>query len=160
MTESEFRKAIVREALSWKGTPYRLGSRVKGAGVDCATLLLATYQAVGLVPPDEQAHLLSHDWWSHTTEERYKLRVVRHATKTVEAVTYRTLDAKPGDILLVKAANARLHNHGGIVIEWPRLIHAIHPAVEVIDGTSHCMWQYQTVEVYSPWERWLEKQPA
>src|SRR5947209_7911280 len=137
MTESEFRKRIVDEALSWRGTPYRLGARKKGAGADCATLILATYQAVGIVPPDQDAHRMSHDWWSHTTEERYKIGVLRHATKTVEAVTYRTLETKPGDILLLKAANSKLHNHGAIVISWPRIIHAIHPEVQVVDGVKH-----------------------
>ena len=156
MTEQEFRKRIVDEAVSWKGTPYVLGQRVKGAGTDCACFILAVMQRCGLIPPDEEAHRFSQDWWNHTGEERYKLRVVRHAVKTVEAVTYRTLAAKPGDILIAKAAGARVHNHGGIVLAWPRLIHSVRPAVEIVDGTQDSMWAFQPVEVYSMWLRYQE----
>ncbi len=155
MTELEFRAAIVKEARSWAGTPYLLGQRVKGVGCDCATLILAVYQAVGIVPPDEGAHLLSQDWWHHTTEERYKLRVVRHSTKTVEAVTYRTLDAKAGDIVMLRTPGSKLHNHGGIVLErWPWLIHAIAPKAAVVDASRDPLWAFQMVEVYSAWEKY------
>lgn len=153
MKETEFRSRIVSEALSWVGTPYRLGGRVKGAGTDCACLILGVLQNAGVIPPDEEAHRFSQDWWQHTTEERYKLRALRYAVKTLEAVTYRSLNAQPGDILLLKAAGAKLHNHGAIVIAWPWIVHAIAPAVQRVDATRHAMWQLQTVEVLSPWER-------
>ena len=155
LTEEEYRARIVREARSWLGTPYVLGARVKGAGADCATLIMGIFQAVGIIPPDEQAHLLSADWWQHTTEERYRIRVVRHSTKTVEAFTYPTLEAKPGDILLVRAAGAKVHNHGGIVLEkWPWIIHAIAPVACVANASQHRMWEFQKVEVFSPWEKY------
>jgi cell wall-associated NlpC family hydrolase len=69
MTEQEFRARIVREALSFVGTPYHLGGMVKGAGVDCATLLLLIYRSCALIPPEEETHRLSQDWWQHTSVE-------------------------------------------------------------------------------------------
>lgn len=155
MTERQFRQRIVEAAREWIGTPYHLGAGVKGVGVDCALLILRTFQQISIVPPDEEAHRLSHDWWAHTTEERYKLRVVRHCIKTVEAVTYRTLDAKPGDIVLLRTAGSKLHNHGGIVLErWPTIIHAVYPAARVVDASRDPLWQFKTVEVYSAWEKY------
>lgn len=156
--EQTFRAAIVKEARSWIGTNYHLGAGVKGAGVDCALLILRAYQHCGIVPPDEEAHRLSQDWWNHTTEEHYKLRVVRHCVKTVEAVTYKTMSgARPGDIVLLKTTGSKLANHGGIVLEkWPLIVHAIAPRVCVTDASKDFLWQFRTVEVYSPWEKYLE----
>lgn len=39
----------VAEAMTWLGTPYHHQGRVKGVGVDCATLLCEVYKEVGLM---------------------------------------------------------------------------------------------------------------
>ncbi|MDO6044547.1 hypothetical protein Q4P48_08410 [Neisseria gonorrhoeae] len=49
-SETDLRARIVEEARSWLGTPYHHHAMVKGAGVDCAMLLVAVYGAVGLLP--------------------------------------------------------------------------------------------------------------
>ena len=46
----DLRQRIVEEARSWLGTPYHHQAMVKGAGVDCAMILVAVYRAVGLIP--------------------------------------------------------------------------------------------------------------
>jgi len=144
MTEKELRATIVREALTWRGTPYVIGGRVKGVGCDCATLLYETFRVVGLVP-EEDIGIFSGDWFCHTTEEKYMLRILRHAFKTVEAVCYRSLAIEPGNIVMTKAADSKVYNHGGIVIQWPRVLHAMHPAVEVVDASRDSMWAYQGI---------------
>ena len=49
MSEIEGRAAVVREALTWQRTPYQNGQRVKQAGVDCLMIIVAVYEAVGLI---------------------------------------------------------------------------------------------------------------
>ena len=39
----------VAEAMTWLGTPYHHQGRVKGIGIDCATLLCEVYEVVGLI---------------------------------------------------------------------------------------------------------------
>ena len=48
MTESQ-RAEVVRVARSFIGTPYHHMGRVKGAGVDCATLLAEVYYEAGVL---------------------------------------------------------------------------------------------------------------
>lgn len=46
------RAAIVAEARSWLGTPWQHQARVKGAGVDCAGLVIGVARALGIVAAD------------------------------------------------------------------------------------------------------------
>jgi hypothetical protein len=48
--DEAMRAAVVKEALTWLGTPYHHHARVKGVGVDCARLLCAVYEASACVP--------------------------------------------------------------------------------------------------------------
>lgn len=144
------RLAAVIEARSWVDTPYVKGAMVKGAGVDCAKLLVAVFAAAGIVPMQEIEHFAA-DWWMHTDTEEYMLRVLRHGIKTVEGVAYASIKTEPGNIVLLKAAKSRVWNHGGIITQWPRLVHAINPKVAEIDATRHPMWSYQQVAIFDPW---------
>ena len=47
--------ALRREALSWRGTPFRQGGRVKGplGGIDCVGFVLACYAAAGFIAPGD-----------------------------------------------------------------------------------------------------------
>ena len=54
MTESEQRASVIAEAMSWIGTPFRDQSDVKGAGVDCAMLLVRCFVDTSVVPPSTQ----------------------------------------------------------------------------------------------------------
>ena len=49
------RAAVVAEARSFVGTEYRHQSRVKGVGVDCVGLIVATGLAVGVLDWSEEA---------------------------------------------------------------------------------------------------------
>lgn len=146
------RTEVVSEARSFVSTPYHLGGQVKGAGVDCATLLMCVYRNCGILK-DEQLGVFAGDWWLHAKEDTYMLRILRHAFRVAEAVAYRSLEAAPGNIVLTKCAGSRVYNHGAIVLAWPRVVHAVHPAVEEIDASKHPMWAYQTVAVFDPWAK-------
>lgn len=141
--------AVVAEAESWLGTQYVLGGRLKGVGVDCATFLAEILIACGLSPREELG-VYSHDWFAHTDADRYMLRLLRHADRTLETVAYRSIDARPGDIVLTKTAKSRVYNHGGVVVAWPTIIHAMAPAVSKVDASTHPLWSYQRISVFTP----------
>jgi cell wall-associated NlpC family hydrolase len=146
------RDAFVAEARSWVGTPYHLGAMVKGAGCDCGTFLLGALQACGMAKA-ECIERFTHDWFFHTDDPRYLRAMLRNARKVAEEISYRTLHALPGDLALTRSSNSRLYNHGGIVVKWPKVIHAIHPAVCECDATAHELWCFRTVAVFDPFQK-------
>ncbi len=110
----EQRARVVKEAESWLRTPYHPSGRVKGVGVDCAMLLAETYQNCGLVPRIDPAEY-PHDWHLHRGQEKYMDYVLQHATMIAAP-------GGPGDGVLFRFG--RCFSHGGIIVKWPRIIHA------------------------------------
>ena len=143
------RQCVVEEARTWLGTPYRLGARVKGAGCDCATLLFMVYRHCGLIG-DEEIGVFAGDWWAHTTEEKYLFRLLRHAGKVAESIAYASIQAEPGNIALTRVAKSKVFNHGGIILAWPRIVHAIGPAVREVDASRDPMWAYREIIILNP----------
>lgn len=127
MTASEARAAVVAEAKTWLLTPYHHQARVKGAGVDCAMILIEVYSAVGLIKNFDPGFYVT-DWMLHRSEERYLGWVQQYAHAVDEP--------KPGDIALYQFG--RCVSHGAIVIDWPTIIHAYAPEGNVClgDGTA------------------------
>ena len=74
------RAAVVAEARSWLCTPYHHMGRVKGAGVDCATLLAEAYARAGVIAPVE-IPFYPPDWHLHREAERYLGFVLEHAAE-------------------------------------------------------------------------------
>ena len=114
MTNAEQREQIVAEAQSWVGTPYRLGGRTKGIGADCATLILQILVNCGVFT-NERLGMYSIDWWCHATSDKYLMNVLRHATKVLQTVCYKTLEIEPGNIVLCKVAHSKVYNPGSIL---------------------------------------------
>ena len=73
----DLRQRIVEEARSWLGTPYHHQAMVKGAGVDCAMILVAVYRAVGLIPAGFDPRPYPQDWHLHRDAERYLGNITR-----------------------------------------------------------------------------------
>ena len=122
------RAAVVAEALSWQGTRYMhrgmckvvrnaADTIVDPGGVDCATLLIAIFQAVGLVAPMLVPEY-PPDWHMHRSAERYIGSLLGYAREITEA------DVLPGDIVVFRYGRA--FSHGAIVIDpgWPAIVHA------------------------------------
>lgn len=109
----EQRVAVVAEAQTWQGTPFHHLARVKGAGVDCAQLLIGVYHACGLIPAIDTGYY-PPDWHFHRNEERY-LEMLQQFCDPTE-------DPQPGDIAMFRFANCA--SHGAIVVAWPVVIHA------------------------------------
>ncbi len=121
------RSRVIAEAMEWKGTPYHHRARVKGAGVDCAQILIAVYSAAGLIDAFETGDY-PPDWMMHRDEERYLGFIKGYADKVESPL--------PGDVVLYRVG--RCVSHGGIVIDWPTIIHASNRDREVVlaDGTQ------------------------
>jgi NlpC/P60 family putative phage cell wall peptidase len=145
------REQVIVEARRWIGTPYDKGFKaVLQVGCNCATLIYAVYRACGLIP-DEQIGVFSPDWYANTKEEKYMLRILRHAASVGEAIAYPTMVASPGNVVLTRSWKSKVYNHAGIVTKWPMLIHALAPKVEEVDATTHRLWQFRTVQIFDPW---------
>lgn len=107
------RDRIIAAARGWLGTPYHHQGRVKGAGVDCLTLLLEVFEEAGVLPHIETPDY-PHDWHFHRGEERYLAGLDRHA--------HPVATPQPGDVAMFRFG--RCASHAAIVVDWPTVIHA------------------------------------
>jgi cell wall-associated NlpC family hydrolase len=107
------RADVVKEALTWLRTPFHHHARIKGHGVDCVNLLIGVYSNVGLIPAIKLDHY-AHDWHLHSDMPLFLDGVLGYADRTDERL--------PGDVVMFRYG--RQPAHGGIVIEWPVVIHA------------------------------------
>ncbi|MCL2658781.1 MAG: hydrolase [Betaproteobacteria bacterium] len=114
MDTQSIRSAIVAEALSWANTPYHHAARVKGAGVDCAQLLIGVFIEGLRLVPDVAPGDYPRDWMLHRDEERFLGALITH--------THEVSAPRPGDIALYRVG--RCFAHAAIVLDWPEVIHA------------------------------------
>src|SRR5437588_7252844 len=93
MTEAEQRAAVLTEASAWLSTPYHPHGRVRGAGVDCLTLLVEVYGRAGILS-DIDVPNYSPQWHLHHSEELYLIGIGRHCVEVSSP--------QPGDIAVFK----------------------------------------------------------
>lgn len=124
------RRAVVAEAHTWLRTPYHHMGRVKGAGVDCATLLAEVYARTGVVPSFE-IPFYPPDWHLHRNAERYLDAILAHAAEIG------TLPA-PGDVAMWRFG--KCFSHGAIVIDWPLVIHSYAGRGCVLEDVEKAVW--------------------
>ncbi len=120
-TNSAARDRLDAIARSYIGTPFHDHGEVKGAGVDCATLLKCVATEAGLVDPFQLDHY-SPQFFLHQSEERYLGWIRKFAREIPQA------DALPGDIVLYKVGLC--FAHGALIVKpgWPYIIHAHYAA--------------------------------
>lgn len=116
---SATRDDVVREALTWEGTPFHDCSGIRGAGCDCAHLLIRTFSAVGLIEDFDPAY--KPQWFLHRDEPLFL-----HALKAQGARLIHFENIAAGDVLMYKFG--RHAAHGAIVIDANTIIHAYKPA--------------------------------
>lgn len=132
-TEIDLRRRIVEEARSWKATPYHHGAHVKGAGCDCAMLVLESFVGARIVDrPDIDRY--THDWHMHRSEEKYLATVEKYLHRVDDnelPLVDRGPDFRPapGDVLVWRIG--RTFSHGAIVADFPRIVHAYFPSQQV-----------------------------
>jgi cell wall-associated NlpC family hydrolase len=135
------RRRVCDIARTWLNTPYHPEARVKGAGCDCATLLVEVYEEAGLLPHLELEHY-PQDWHMHRSEELYLKQVLQYAHE-VESPA-------PGDVCLWKIG--RTFSHGAIVLAWPSIIHAVvGRGVLYGDASNDADLIGRELRFYSPW---------
>lgn len=147
--EAAARDRVDAIARSWLGTPFHDHARVKGAGVDCAQILLATFEEAGLIAPTDVGHY-SAQFFLHSPEERYLAWVRKFADEVpLEQVQH-------GDIALYFIGQC--FAHGAVVVKpgWPHIIHA-HAGGKVVRrafGTSpHLGLRVQDIKYFSLFAR-------
>jgi len=142
MNETDERAAVVREALSWVGTPYHHQARVKRAGVDCGQILAAVYEAAGLIPHVDPGDYPS-DWHLHREGERY-LEVVQMHAREIDG------PPSPGDIAVWRFGCT--FSHGAIVIDWPEIVHSyVNVGVTKDNALENSALSSRPVRFFSPW---------
>lgn len=138
------RLAVCAEALSWLGTPYHSHGRVKGAGVDCGTILIEVFSACGLVPGYDPGDY-AVDWHLHKNEELY----LESVNKFARFKSNNIADALPGDVPLFKYG--RTVSHSGLMLNTPTMIHAYMGRGVVLDDASNGEFPGRFVGLYSIW---------
>jgi len=124
MTDAQ-RARVIEAAQGWLNTPYHHKARVKGAGVDCAQLLIGVYAEAGLIDPFDTGDY-PMDWMLHREEERFLLWLEHYCTVVASPLS--------GDIAIWRYG--RTFSHGAIVTDWPAIIHAWRPAGRVVIGSA------------------------
>lgn len=81
--------------------------------MDCGRFLIECLKAGNLAVPTT-IETFTKDWHLHCREERY-LKIVESFNERVEV-------PQPGDIVMYRIG--RVYSHSGLVIEWPKIIHA------------------------------------
>ncbi|MCW5936716.1 MAG: C40 family peptidase [Fimbriimonadaceae bacterium] len=106
------RRRIVREARSWIGTPWHHCGRVKGVGVDCAGLVLASWQAARLTVTDPGRY-------SMCDETELFMNVALGCARAVE-------EPRPGDVLLFtrRSPSSPMYHHLGVWTGDGSFVHA------------------------------------
>jgi len=117
MDEVQGRATVIATAKSFLRTPYVPQGRVRGGGVDCATLILECAIAAGIVPPDE---VLPHYpfQWNLNDDVELLLNFVKRYAPEVD---------KPQPASIVIFQMGKTFSHGAVVIDWPLCIHARTP---------------------------------
>lgn len=120
------RAEVCQAAREWLGTPYHHLADVKGAGVDCAMILVRVYADLGLAPAHLDPRPYAPDWHLHRSEEKYLGWVERFAQPVATA--------QPGDIALWRFGRA--FSHAAIVLDADgTIIHAYRDAGAVVLGS-------------------------
>jgi NlpC/P60 family putative phage cell wall peptidase len=113
------RAAIIKEARTWLGTPFKHATGIKRVGCDCVFLCLRTMQARRLAPLDFDPRPYPRDWYMHKTEELILKGLSVHARQITEE------EATTGDIAVYRIGHTA--SHLAIIVDARYIIHAYAP---------------------------------
>ncbi|EGY02278.1 hypothetical protein AZA_90705 [Nitrospirillum viridazoti Y2] len=139
---------MMLEALSWLGTRYHRQADVKGAGVDCAMLLVRVYVDTGMIAPfDPRPYAV--EWHLHQAAQRYVEWVERHCTRFDPA----EIEPLGGDLVVVWFG--KCFSHGGILVSRHDVVHAHARDRAVVQGhLDHEPFVSRQLAFYRP-NRWV-----
>jgi hypothetical protein len=128
MINDQLRAKVVSEARSWIGTPYHHmgaglqvpGRQLKGIGIDCAQILVEVYAACDVIEWFDTGKYPA-DFMMHSDDPTYIDLIIPRA----EEYDWRVEPILPADLPVWLFG--RTYSHGGIVTEWPKVVHAYAP---------------------------------
>lgn len=143
------RDRVIKEALSWIGTPYFWLADRKGVGVDCAMLLVRAFVDTGVLAPlDPRPY--SPTWHMHHSEEKYLSWLENVATEKDDS------QLTPGDVIVWRFG--RCYSHGAIFLGGESIVHALVMNGKVMRGKmSETDLRRRPLKVY---DIWLKKRQA
>lgn len=118
--------AVLAEALTWLGTPYRHQGASRGVGCDCLGLIRGVWRALYGTEPEE-APPYRPDWAERGGGEHMAEAAFRHFGPPVPIT-----DLRPGDVLLFRWRPELPVKHAGIFAGNDRFIHAYEQAAVVL----------------------------
>lgn len=141
--EDTLRESICQEALTFLNTPYHVLGMLKGAGVDCMTLLILIYSNVGLIDIFKPQSY-SPDFLFHKNEEDYLNGVSKFGKLTTEY--------KKGNIILYKFG--RCVSHSAVIINEIEgtIVHAISGQGVILENYNEANLKKHEHSIYSLWE--------
>jgi NlpC/P60 family putative phage cell wall peptidase len=133
---------VVREALSWTGTPYRHQASRKGVGCDCLGLVRGVWRALYGHEP-EQPQTYAPDWAEAGGAEPLLEGARRHFHEKPLA------SAAPGDLLIFRWRPHLAAKHTGIMVcEWS-FIHAYEGGGAVIVSALVPQWRRRIAAAFA-----------
>lgn len=114
---SIIREQIVTEALTWEHTPFAHFQCCKGAGVDCAHLIIGVGKAVGILPEDFTVPYYDKYWHVFKLNDLLVSTMRQH-----HFVEKNPVNMLPGDILTFKINLNTCHT--AILLDSNTIIHA------------------------------------
>ena len=126
MNADNFRQNVLAAAREWLGTPWHHMARCKGAGVDCAQLLIAVYSDCGLMPAIDVGDY-SADHMMHKNDEIFIGWILQYG--------HEVSAPELGDIIMYSVG--RTYSHGGIAAPDDQVIHAYRPYGVVCETERH-----------------------
>jgi NlpC/P60 family putative phage cell wall peptidase len=134
--------SVVREAMTWVGTPYRHQAHCKGVGCDCLGLVRGVWRA--LYGFDIEAPgIYAPDWAEAGGEERLLAGARRcFGEKPLS-------EARSGDLLLFRWRPHLPAKHAGILIGQDRFIHAYQGGGAVTISALVPQWRRRIAAVFA-----------
>jgi len=127
------RTAIIAEARSWIGTPYRHQASLKGVGCNCLRLVRGVWRAV-IGEESERAPPYAPDWAEACGEETLAQAAARHLVPVA-------CDAfREADVLLFRWRAHLPAKHAAIVTAPDLMVHA-HDGAAVAEVTLAPWWR-------------------
>jgi len=102
------RTAIIAEARSWIGTPYRHQASLKGVGCDCLGLVRGVWRAL-LGEEPQRAPPYSRDWAEASGAETLAQAARAHLIEIAPA------EFAPGDVLLFRYRDRYPAKHAAVI---------------------------------------------
>lgn len=124
-------RKIADAALEYLGTPHVNQAKVKGKGVDCGMLLIASLEDAGVVQKDSiEIAPYSNEWHLHHSEEWFKDYIEKYCDKVEEL--------QEGDFVLYQYG--RCASHGAVYVGNGIVCHALVNHGCVLTGMDDVMF--------------------